>query len=169
MQTLHRYLIYSMMSAVIICSGTAQGSGSYGGSLPAMGNDNPQEEFVKAVEYINAGDYKHAISLLKRTDRAAPRNADVLNYLGYSYRKSGDQENGLKYYQKALDVEPNHRGANEYMGELYLEMNNLPKAEERLAVLANSCGSCAEYQLLAKSISAYTAAHPDGVPTSQAP
>lgn len=146
------------IAIALTLSSVAHGSGSYGGGLSAEGN--PQQDFKKAVEYINANDYKRAISLLKKVDRASPHNADVLNYLGYSYRKAGDQENGLKYYQKALDVDPNHRGANEYMGELYLEMNNLPKAEERLAVLANSCGTCDEYQLLAKAIDTYKAAHP---------
>jgi tetratricopeptide (TPR) repeat protein len=159
MNVLHRYFMYLFISTISICGGAAHASGSYGGGLSVEGN-NPQQDFKKAVEEINAGDYKHAISLLKRIDRTSPKNADVLNYLGYSYRKSGDQDNGLKYYQKALDVDPNHRGANEYMGELYLEMNNLPKAEERLGVLSASCGTCDEYQLLAKSIETYKAAHP---------
>jgi len=158
MKTLHRYFTCLIVAAALMGSGATYASGSYGGGLSAEGN--PQQEFKKAVEYINAGDYTRAISLLKRIDRAAPKNADVLNYLGYSYRKAGDQDNGLKYYQKALDVDPNHRGANEYMGELYLEMNNLPKAEERLAVLSASCGTCDEYQLLAKSIETYKVAHP---------
>jgi len=83
---------------------------------------------------------------------ASPRNPDALNYLGFSYRKTGNTGQALVNYQKALDLQPKHIGANEYMGELYLEMKNLPKAEERLAVLKQTCLDCEEYTELKEKI-----------------
>lgn len=78
---------------------------------------------------------------------------------GYSNRKLGDMAKAMTYYTKALNKEPKHLGANEYMGELYLELKNLPKAEERLGVLKNACGNCEEYQELAEKVDAYKAAN----------
>ena len=65
----------------------------------------------------------------------------------------------MTYYTKALNMEPTHLGANEYMGELYLEMNDLPKAEERLAVLKNACGDCDEFDDLEDEIEDYKEEH----------
>ena len=84
--------------------------------------------------------------LLQKSIQEKGEYADALNLLGYSNRKLGDKAKAMTYYTKALNMEPNHLGANEYMGELYLEMNDLPKAEERLAVLKNACGDCDEYR-----------------------
>ena len=149
----------SLFSALTGNPAVASG-GSYGGPISAP-EGNPQQDLTKAIEFINAEKYERAITLLKRVDRQVPQNADVLNYLGYSYRKSGDQERGLLYYQKALRINPTHPGANEYLGELYLEMNDLPKAQERLDVLASSCNDCTELHTLQNSIDAYKAAHPN--------
>jgi tetratricopeptide (TPR) repeat protein len=85
--------------------------------------------------------------------------ADALNLLGYANRKLGDKSKAMTYYTKALNLEPNHLGANEYMGELYLEMNDLPKAEERLAILKNACGDCDEFDDLEDEIENYKEAH----------
>jgi tetratricopeptide (TPR) repeat protein len=86
-----------------------------------------------------------------------PSNADAYNYLGYANRKLGKHSEALMYYQKALSLEPEHLGANEYLGELYLEMKQLPQAEERLAVLQNACGDCEEYEDLKAEIEEYKA------------
>ena len=78
-----------------------------------------------------------------------------LNYLGYSHRKLGHTEKALGYYQQALEIEPKHRGANEYLGELYLELKQLDKAEERLKVLSTACNACEEYVELKEKVEAF--------------
>jgi tetratricopeptide (TPR) repeat protein len=76
--------------------------------------------------------------------------------MGYSHRKLGDHQKAIDFYKQALTVNPDHRGANEYLGEAYLEINDLPKAEERLAHLINVCGqSCKETRELADAVAAY--------------
>ena len=57
------------------------------------------------------------------------RNADIENYLGYAYRKSGQLQSAFTYYQRALQLDPRHRGAHEYIGEAYLMANNLTREE----------------------------------------
>ena len=105
-----------------------------------------------AVADVKAGNYGAAIPLLQKVVAVSPRNPDALNYLGFSYRKTGKTDEALAYYQKALDLQPKHLGANEYLGELYLELKNLPKAEERLSVLQQACGACEEYGELKEKV-----------------
>ena len=80
--------------------------------------------------------------------------------MGYSLRKSArpDYAGAEKYYDEALRIEPQHRGALEYSGELYLITGNLPKAETRLAALEKACRlPCEEYTDLKQSVERYKA------------
>jgi tetratricopeptide (TPR) repeat protein len=70
-------------------------------------------------------DYVGAIPLLRKSVAADSRNADAYNLLGFSHRKLGQIDAALAHYGKALTLEPEHRGANEYLGELYLELGDL--------------------------------------------
>lgn len=130
-------------------------AGSSSGS--SSSSSTSASDFAKAKQMIDASDYEGAVPLLQKVVRESPKNADAFNLLGYSHRKLGNREKALKNYQQALALEPEHLGANEYLGELYLEMQDLPKAEERLAVLANACSNCEEYQELKAQIDAYKA------------
>jgi tetratricopeptide (TPR) repeat protein len=87
---------------------------------------------------------------------AKPSNADAWNYLGFSNRKLKKFDLALSAYQKALAIDPNHRGANEYLGELYLQTDNLEKARERLKKLDDICYfGCDEFDDLKAAIIAY--------------
>ena len=78
---------------------------------------------------------------------------DVLNYLGYAHRRLGRFEESLSYYEQALALDPMHRGANEYLGELFVELGRIEQAEGRLAVLDRACPfGCAEYEDLKRRI-----------------
>ena len=94
--------------------------------------------------------YKKAQKILLELDKKKPLQADTLNYLGFTTRKLGDFEAGEKYYLLGLQVEPNHVGINEYLGELYVVTNRMDLAKERLEVL-KSC-NCEEYQELKEII-----------------
>src|SRR6185312_854939 len=85
-----------------------------------------------------------------------PNNADVLNYLGYTHRMLADYPGSLDYYQRALARDPDHKGAHEYLGELYLKMNRLADARGQLAELTRLCSSgCEEKDVLTKAIADY--------------
>ena len=100
-----------------------------------------------------------AIEELKRVNDIG--NADWNNLMGYSMRKQGtpDYAAAERFYSEALRIDPKHRGALEYSGELYLMTGELPKAEERLAALDKACRfSCEEYRDLKRSVERYKAA-----------
>ena len=81
--------------------------------------------------------YERALKLLIKANKEKPSQADTLNYLGFATRKLGDFENGEKYYLLGLEIDPNHVGINEYLGELYVATDRIELAKERLNVLKN--------------------------------
>lgn len=121
-------------------------------------DDEPASEYSAAKEAMDDGDYEVAIYKLARLHEQDPGDADILNLLGYSYRKLGYFDEARGYYLQALAIDPEHRGVNEYLGELYLKIGELAKAEERLAVLDKTCSlECSEYTELKQSIEKYKA------------
>jgi Flp pilus assembly protein TadD len=101
---------------------------------------------IKAKEFATARD-----ELLKLA--ATNEHADVYSLLGFTLRKTGDYKTALTYYNKALDYDANHKGAREYLGELYLETDQLAKAKEQLAILEKLCPQgCEEREDLEKAI-----------------
>ena len=130
-------------------------------ALGATSTPEPEQAdaYKQAAELIEDEEYAKAIPLLQQSIKEKGEYADALNLLGYANRKLGDKAKALTYYTKALNLEPKHLGANEYLGELYLEMNDLAKAEERLAVLKNACGDCEEYDDLEEEIEDYKEEH----------
>ena len=95
--------------------------------------------------------YEKAFKLLVKSNKKNPNEADTLNYLGFTSRKLGDFENGEKYYLQGLAIDPQHKGINEYLGELYVATNRIDLANERLQVL-KGC-NCEEYEQLKAVIS----------------
>lgn len=137
-----------LASAVVLALPAAAMVSTDPGPAPKGRNYVEGERLVKAKEYAKA------IPVLERALSDDVRDADATNLLGYSYRKLGNTQSALAYYQRALQLNPNHKGANEYLGQLYVEMKDLPKAEERLAKLATLCppATCEEYRDLKQAI-----------------
>jgi len=130
----------------------ANGGGSGGGS---GSNLTPYQKLIDAKQY------QQAIDQLEKALAKKPRDADLLNLAAYSHRQLGHFDTALGLYQKALDIEPRHLGANEYMGELYLKMGDLEKAEGRLAVLDSACFfGCEQYDELKEAIAKYRQQNP---------
>ena len=124
------------------------------------GTDETRTGYERAVDLVEAADYEEALEVLVTLNRNEPGNADVLNMLGFAHRKLGRVETAFDYYRDALAIEPRHLGANEYLGELYLETGELEKAEERLGELVAACPSgCEERDELSEAIAAYRKAH----------
>ena len=94
--------------------------------------------------------YAKAQQFLLKSNKKKPLQADTLNYLGFTTRKLGDYKKGEEFYLQGLQIEPNHNGINEYLGELYIVTNRMDLAKERLSVL-KSCG-CKEYKQLKEII-----------------
>ena len=113
-------------------------------------------DFAAGRAAIDAKDWQAAIRAFSSAALRDTRNADIQNYLGYAYRQTGQMDLAFKHYERALQLNPRHRGAHEYVGEAYLAVNNLPKAEAHLAALKNICLiPCEEYSDLEKAIAEY--------------
>ena len=113
-------------------------------------------EYTAAVRAIKADQYGQAIPLLQQVVGRDPRNADAYNWLAYATRRNGDAAASLPLYEKALAIDPKHRGAHEYIGEAYLMLGNVAKAKEHLARLNTLCFlPCSEYKDLKKAVEQY--------------
>ncbi len=137
---------------------SSSGGGSSGGGSSSSSSTVPTL-YKQASAKVNAKDYRGARPILDKILAKDSRHTDALNLKGYCERMLGNTDEALEYYGKALAIKPNHVGANEYLGELYLELKNLPKAEERLKVLAKSCNGCEEQQELEEKIAEYKVAN----------
>ncbi len=135
------------------------GSSGGGGGGSSSKSTSSSSQYAKAKAKVEAKDYRGAKPMLEKLLAKNPRDADVLNLMGYCSRKLGPPSEALKYYQKALAINPRHIGANEYLGELYLEMKDLAKAEERLQVLTRACNGCEEQEELEEKIADYKASN----------
>ena len=161
MKPTHARRTASAALAFLVCALFAAGPAGAAGGTPDSGTRPKvagKAEYDRAEALIEAGKYAEAIPLLRTADAKAPDNPDIHNWLGYAYRNLKQYDAALKHYKIALRLAPRHRGANEYLGELYLALGQLKKAEERLAVLDRAClFGCEEYTELKEAIAAYKA------------
>tara|TARA_B100001173_G_C15817387_1_gene474674 strand:+ start:165 stop:647 length:483 start_codon:yes stop_codon:yes gene_type:complete len=137
-------------------------SSSYGAS--SSSSSKTTSNYDKAVKLIKTAKkyeqkekvdkankrYEKAYKLLLKSNKEKPNKADTLNYLGFTARKLGHFEKGESYYLEGLSLEPNHKGINEYLGELYVATNRIELAKERLEILKDC--NCEEYQELREII-----------------
>lgn len=112
-----------------------------------------EARYVAAVRLINEARYEEAIASLYAAQTAVGPHPDILNYLGYAHRKLARFDAAQSYYAQALAIAPDHLGANEYLGELYLELGDRDRARRQLATLDRLCAfGCAEREDLARLI-----------------
>ena len=138
----------------------ADGGGGGGGggdertNLPRGKPVDP--DYAAAVTAIKVNKFAEAIPLLQRVVTRDAGNADAFNWLAYATRRNGDPAASLPLYEKALAIDPKHRGAHEYIGEAYLMLGNVAKAKEHLARLDSLCFlPCSEYTDLKKAVERY--------------
>jgi cytochrome c-type biogenesis protein CcmH/NrfG len=159
----HGELIMKTLPTILTAMTLVAGLGLAPALMPApayavdnmSSTDAPDLTSVRAK--IKAKDYTAALAELRDLAEDT-QQADVYNLLGFTLRKTGDLKTSLTYYTKALELQPDHKAAREYLGELYVETGNMAKAKEQLAILAKLCPSgCEEREDLQKAISAKSA------------
>ncbi|RCK46784.1 hypothetical protein TH30_09370 [Thalassospira profundimaris] len=126
-------------------------------SALAMGNSNTWSsdgtDLSAVTELVDTGMYDMAIDKIEAMLKDDQDNADLFNYLAYSQRKTGDFESASQNYERALMIDPEHVGALEYQGELFLQTGKPEMARENLARLEQVCGTdCKEYKELSGKI-----------------
>ena len=138
-------VIFSFQNALYAAGGSSGNSKSLYDQ--AVGLIKSAKKYEKKGKTNKANKrYEKALTLLIKENKKKPNQPDTLNYLGFTTRKLGDFENGEKYYLQGLQIDPSHKGINEYLGELYVSTNRLDLAKERLKILKNC--NCKEYQEL---------------------
>jgi len=143
-----------VMTTGVLIATRAAADGPSPARTPPQNAADP--DYTTAVNAIKAQKYAAAIPLLEGVVKRDGTNADAYNWLAYATRKNGDPAASIPLYQKALAIDPKHKGAHEYIGEAYLMLNDLPKAKEHLARLNSICFfSCEEYRDLKSAVEKY--------------
>jgi Tfp pilus assembly protein PilF len=148
----------SLLTVVSLVFGLVFVQGRSFAALPDAKPENPN--VVAGRKAIDAKDFKSAVEILKNAVQENPSDADAHTMLAYSYRKLGTFDKSMEHYQQALKIDSNHRSTREYLGELYLDMNQPVNAEKQLQALEKACpyfGRCAEYHELREAIEQYKA------------
>jgi Flp pilus assembly protein TadD len=150
------------MLFVLALAGTAFSVNAWSSGTESRPVENMQNrDFIEGKQAIDHQDWNAAVKALNRAARYDARNPDIYNYLGYAYRKLNVRNLSFDNYNKALSLDPDHRGANEYIGIAYLKNGDLPTAEKHLARLNSICGTdCEEYKDLNQAITAYKNGEP---------
>ena len=146
-----------LVSGAILVTGLLLSQSAFS-DLPDPKGKTESAGVVAGRKAIEAKDFKAAVGHLIKAVQEEPKNADAHSMLGYSYRKLGTFDKSMEQYKTALKIDSSHRSAHEYLGELYLDMNQLDNAEKQLASLKKACpffGKCEEFDDLKKAIDAY--------------
>lgn len=168
---MRKILLFTAAAAALIASGPAMAMAGGGGG--GYGNFNATttptfDDYSVAQRLIRHEEYAKAIPHLMAALQKHPKNADILNYLGYTHRMVGVSEAdaargndfnlSLSFYQAALAIDPGHKGVHEYLGELFLAMNDLNAAHREMNQLVILCPEgCDERAALNKALAAYVA------------
>lgn len=114
------------------------------------------EDYAAGKRAVEKKDWAEAARLFEQAERRHPDNADLQNSLGFSYRNLKQFDLAFKHYERAIALDPRHRGAHEYIGEAYLMTGDLAGAEKHLAALKKICLlPCEELTDLERAIAAY--------------
>ena len=155
-----RSLMMAAITVFALCFAisSAHSAGSY--DPPKATASKTHKSYDKAVADLAKDDFQSALTALDIVIKDEPKNADAWNLKGFSHRKLGQYEASESAYKTALRLNPKHSRAMEYMGELYLTLGDLPKAEALLERLNKACSfNCKDRDMLKKAIIAYKAAN----------
>jgi Flp pilus assembly protein TadD len=120
-------------------------------TTPEANAENP--DFTAGRKAIERKNWNEAVKRFSRVVDREPGNADAHNLLGYSLRWQGNVDAAIASYERALKLNPKHRGALEYSGIAFVKAGNMARAQDNLAKLKDICGvNCDEYKDLAKAI-----------------
>ena len=141
-----------LMSGLALAAGGGGSSGGGSGGGGSGGGSMTQQKLQRVEQLAKAQQWQQAEALLRDLRQDAANSADVWNWSGYVARKSGRLSEAFPYYDKALAIDPKHRGAHEYLGEAYLQNGEREKARQQLQILQGLCGQCEEAQDLAAAL-----------------
>ena len=136
----------------------ASGGGASPSSAARLERTAPivDADYTAGQNAVKQKNWREAIARMENVVKRDEKNADAWNLLGYAYRNLGEMENSFANYERALTINPQHRDAHEYIGEAYLQVGNLAKAEEHLRALDKICWlPCEQHTELKEKIEEY--------------
>ncbi|HWB48927.1 MAG TPA: tetratricopeptide repeat protein [Stellaceae bacterium] len=160
---------------LVFSAGAALAAGSSPPDTPTCSRGEVYNSSTKKCEKRQAGalpdqdlaNYAYALAKAKRYDEAIevldlmknPNTAQALNYRGYATRHLGKLDEGIRYYLRAVKLDPHYAQVREYLGEAYVIKGDLASARYQLRKIKTICGNseCEEYEDLEKAI----AGHPE--------
>ena len=136
------------------------------GGLPLPAHADPAEtdpdlaaadqDYAAGRQAIAAKQWEEAVARLRKAEVRHPDHADLQNDLGYAHRNLRQFDAAFRHYKRAIELDPRHRGAHEYIGEAYLMVGDVPNAERHLAALRAICLlPCEELADLEKAFAKY--------------
>ena len=136
-------------------SSSSSSSSSYGGQTTASAEEpDALALFEEALDFLERGWYRRAITNLQQVTFMEPGNADAWNELGFSYRNVENYRQSEAAYKRALGLDPEHLGALNYQGYLFIETGRVEQARENLSALGALCGDCFAYTNLKEALDA---------------
>lgn len=137
--------LMSFLGSPALAEGTSDGSGTAAGDTSA---------YADAKAAVDTGNFAAALPMLVLLTNDDPGNADAWNLLGFTHRRLGQLDEASTAYLTVLRINPNHLGALEYQGELFIQTGALDKARTNLEKLKSLCGDCEQYGDLEKALKA---------------
>ena len=152
-------LVVAVMAAIpVLLLGADAQAASSGNNDNSSDSASKISDFARGQQSFDNGDWQEAVAYFKKAVAADAKNAEAYNLMGYSYRRMGEADPAFEAYAKALDLNPRHRGANEYLGQTYLLVGDTAMAQAQLAILKDLCGNqCRETVKLRNAIKRYNA------------
>ena len=153
--------IFALAAAALLAAPAWSAGGGGGGAGGEGSSTSSDPDFRAGVAAWQAKDWQQVLKRMRVVVRRNVFNADAWNYMGHAARQLGDLDNAFKHYERALRIDPAHRGAHEYIGEAYLIVGKPVQAEEHLQALERLCRpNCEEYDDLKAKIETYRREHP---------
>ena len=149
-----------MRIAAVLLAALALGGASFPTHADPAETDSDlaatDQDYAAGRQAIVARQWEEAIARLRKAEVRNPDHADLQNDLGYAYRNLKQFDAAFRHYKRALELQPRHRGAHEYIGEAYLMVGDVPNAEKHLAALRAICLlPCEELTDLEKAFAKY--------------
>ena len=135
-----------------------------GAAVSAPSGDGDDQALLADADYVagrsalKAGDDASALQRFQSALKRFPEAADLHNEIGFAHRRLRQMAKAFEHYRRALDLNPQHRGAHEYIGEAYLIVDDVERARLHLAALRSICLlSCDELKDLEQAITKHLA------------
>lgn len=153
MSGLARFVRATLVGAVIAAFATVAAADPWEADPDLATRD---EDYAAGKRAGDKKDWAGAVQLFKRAEVRHPEHADLQNILGFSYRNLKQYELAFKHYRRAIEIDPRHRGAHEYIGEAYLITGDPASAERHRDALRKICLlPCDELKDLERAIADY--------------